>query len=63
MGTNSSILDFLFRLGKVMVKGLGGKVTTISYNTMIPAEIVMLLLGLKSLMAVQTGLESHVHLP
>ena len=69
MGTNSSKLDDLFELGEVLSKGLGGKATAIicdkglRHNTMIPAELFILLLGLKSLMAVQTRLEGCMDIP
>ena len=69
MGTNSSKLDDLFELREVLSKGLGGKATTIisnkglGHNTMIPTELFILFLGLKSLMAVQTRLEGYVDIP
>ena len=69
VGTNSSKLDDLFELGEVLTKGLGGKATVIvcnkglGYNTMIPAELFILFFGLKSLMAVQAGLEGYMNIP
>ena len=69
MGTNSSKLDDLFELEEVLSKGLGGKAIIIicnkglGYNTMNPTELFILFFGLKSLMAVQAGLEGYVDVP
>ena len=69
MGTNSSKLDDLFELREVMSKGLGGKANTIvcdtglGYNTMVSTELFILFFGLKSLMAVQAGLEGYMNIP
>ena len=69
MGTNSSKVDDLFELGDVLTKGLGGKATAIvcneglGYNAMIPTELFILFLSLKSLMAVQAGLEGYMNIP
>ena len=60
MSTNSSKFDDLLELGEVLTKCLGSEATAIvcdkrlGHNTMIPAKLFILFLGLKSLVAVQT---------
>ena len=69
MGTNSSKLDDLFELREVLSKGLGDKIAVIicdgmfGHDVMISVDLFVLLLGLKSLMAVQTRLEGHEDMP
>ena len=69
VSTNSSKFDDLLELGEVLTKGMGSEATVIicdkrlGHNTMIPAKLFILFLGLKSLVAVQTGLEGNVDIP